>query len=253
LKDKLCYSGVKVISLLIVDEIKVMGDAIASSLSGRDDMEVKAVVTSIDEARKHLSNCDLIMISETIPEDDFYELLQIAKEHIPRIQVLSMGLPDVSSERSDHLKAGASGYWSKGESPADLILDVMENHLENSPGPKSLAVLRANIQRMGELATAMDHAARQSRSISNSLHAQIDEFRQEQRFSRSRGVSLDVLTSRQKEVLELVSQGLSNAEIAQELNIMVGTVKNHIHHILLKLGVDSRLEATMIFRTQRKR
>jgi DNA-binding NarL/FixJ family response regulator len=241
------------ISLLIVDEIKVMGNAIASSLSGRDDMEVKAVVTSIDEAKEHLVDCDLMMVSDTIPEDDFYELLEIAKEHNPRIQVLSMGLSEVPDELSDYIKAGASGYWSKGESPADLILEVLENHSETSSEQRTMAILRANMRRMGELAAAMDQAARQSRRISNSLHAQMDEFRQEQRIKGWRGMSLDVLTSRQKEVLEWVSQGLSNAEIADKLNIEVGTVKNHVHNILTKLGADTREDATRLFRTQRRR
>ena len=229
-----------------------MGNAIASSLSNRIDMEVKAVVISIEDAKKYLDDCDLMLVSDTIPEDDFDELLKIAKKHVPRIHVLTMGLPEISPNLSNHIQAGANGYWSKGESPADLILEVMEDHLETSPGQRSMAVLRANVRRMGELAVAMNRAAKQSRRISDSIHTQINEFHQEQRIKGRGWASLDSLTFRQREVLELVNQGLSNAEIAEKLNIEIGTVKNHIHQILTKLGVDTREEAASIFRSQRR-
>jgi DNA-binding NarL/FixJ family response regulator len=53
------------------------------------------------------------------------------------------------------------------------------------------------------------------------------------------------LTEREKEILRLVSQGLSNKAIAQDLSLSVGTVKVHVSHILDKLGVSNRTEATM--------
>jgi RNA polymerase sigma factor (sigma-70 family) len=59
--------------------------------------------------------------------------------------------------------------------------------------------------------------------------------------------TLESLTPREREILELISQGLSNQEIGERLTIEVGTVKNHVHNILYKLNVESRQEAAELF------
>ena len=61
------------------------------------------------------------------------------------------------------------------------------------------------------------------------------------------------LTAREREVLELLDRGLSNKEIARELCIQVSTVKNHVHHILEKLGVGRRSAAVARARRPRQR
>jgi DNA-binding NarL/FixJ family response regulator len=55
--------------------------------------------------------------------------------------------------------------------------------------------------------------------------------------------ALQELTPREREILALIARRLSNMEIAQELVVEVGTVKNHVHSVLKKLGVDNRYEA----------
>jgi DNA-binding NarL/FixJ family response regulator len=62
---------------------------------------------------------------------------------------------------------------------------------------------------------------------------------------------VDELTARELEILELVDAGLSNKEIAAHLAIEVATVKNHVHHILEKLGVHRRAEAVAVMRRSR--
>ena len=59
---------------------------------------------------------------------------------------------------------------------------------------------------------------------------------------------LHELTSREREVLSLIGAGYSNREIADELVIGWGTVKNHVHNILKKLETNSRHEAAAIYR-----
>ena len=62
-------------------------------------------------------------------------------------------------------------------------------------------------------------------------------------FPREDAERLRTLTPREREVLELVAHDLSNQEIAERLFIEVGTVKNHVHSILKKLNVNSRVDA----------
>jgi DNA-binding NarL/FixJ family response regulator len=59
-----------------------------------------------------------------------------------------------------------------------------------------------------------------------------------------------MLTSRQVEILDLLAEGLSNKQIAQRLSIQVQTVKNHVHSVLVKLGVNRRSEAVARMRKQ---
>jgi len=62
--------------------------------------------------------------------------------------------------------------------------------------------------------------------------------------------ALDELTAREREVVELLGEGLSNKEIASGLQIEVATVKNHVHNILDKLHVTRRAEAAALARRQ---
>jgi DNA-binding NarL/FixJ family response regulator len=60
------------------------------------------------------------------------------------------------------------------------------------------------------------------------------------------GQRFTLLTSREREIVLLISRGLSNSEIADTLSITHGTVKLHVHHILTKLGVRNRVQAVMV-------
>lgn len=64
-------------------------------------------------------------------------------------------------------------------------------------------------------------------------------------------VTLDVLTDRESETLELIASGMTNKQIARQLFVTVHTVKNHVHNMLTKLNVGSRLEAAGLLRAQR--
>jgi DNA-binding NarL/FixJ family response regulator len=71
-------------------------------------------------------------------------------------------------------------------------------------------------------------------------------------FVESRRTQLDELTAREYEVLTLINNGRTNRDIAGELVIEYGTVKNHVHNILAKLEVKSRHEAASIYRMEQQ-
>jgi DNA-binding NarL/FixJ family response regulator len=130
--------------------------------------------------------------------------------------VLALGLTEEKKRVLRYVEAGASGYILKDDSLEDLIEIVratQEGKVFVSP-----QIAAAMMERLSDLAQIFA-------GVENNL------------------TDTTTLTSREMEVLELISKGYTNQQIAQNLVIEVGTVKNHVHNILEKLNVNSRGEA----------
>ena len=134
-----------------------------------------------------------------------------------------MDRPDIAL---DFIEAGASGYILETES-ADTL------------------VSRIHSAARGEVIISPEMTAQIIKRISQiSLR-----YRRNGLSAVSNQNQLQSLSSREKQVLDLLSQGHTNDEIAQQLFITCGTVKNHVHHILKKLNVTNREQATSIYRS----
>jgi DNA-binding NarL/FixJ family response regulator len=112
------------------------------------------------------------------------------------------------------LRAGASGFVLKEAPPEEILAAI--HVVASGDALIAPAVTRAVIEELGRRPVRADLSAR-----------------------------LDDLTPREREVLELIAQGLSNAEIASTLVVGEGTVKTHVAHVLAKLGVRDRVQAVV--------
>jgi DNA-binding NarL/FixJ family response regulator len=131
-------------------------------------------------------------------------------------KVLALGLTEEKKRVLRYVEAGAAGYVLKDDSLEDLVKTVRA--VQDDEVPVSPKIASAMMERLSDLAQMFS-------DIENSV---TDEAG---------------LTSRELEVLELIGDNLTNQQIAEQLVIEVGTVKNHVHSILEKLNVSSRGEA----------
>ena len=156
---------------------------------------------------------DVAIVDLNLPrmsgQDAIRQIVTIA----PRTQVLVLTISVDEADVTDAVLAGACGYLLKDASAADIVTGVRAAATgESMVSPRMAKTL-------------------------------LDQLRERARGERR--PSLESLSPREREVLRLVVEGKDNAAIAEELFISPYTVKNHISNILLKLGVENRLQAAV--------
>jgi len=206
------------ISLLLVNEVRLMGNVIVAALEDEPDISVVSCVTTYDEALQAIREreVDVALVSTRLPDNGGLRLTSAIAEIAPSTKVLALGLTEEKKRVLRYVEAGASGYVLKDDSLEDLVEIVratQEGKVFVSP-----QIAAAMMERLSDLAQMFA-------GVENNL------------------TDTTALTSREMEVLELISKGYTNQQIAQNLVIEVGTVKNHVHNILEKLNVSSRGEA----------
>jgi DNA-binding NarL/FixJ family response regulator len=156
---------------------------------------------------------DIALVAASMKGTLTARLVQRLSEEAPYLKVIVFGLDNEPGEALEYIEAGAVGYIPKDKSFADLINLIEAVYQERTLCSSALAL--TVFARISELSHAKP-ASRMGRQVQ--------------------------LTTREKEVLSLIAENLSNKEIAGHLGITLNTVKNHVHHILEKFGVSYRRE-----------
>lgn len=212
-----CAKGcraVRVVRLILGDDHRLFADALADVLP-RHEVIVTARARSPQEVLAALASeqADMCLISGRWLNDDRLGHLRQVREHYPAVDlvILSEGSGSAKCDTGAALAIGAAAIVSQHEHVTDL-----------------LAVLRR--VRAGEL--AIDAAiAPQVARVSPLAVTYVDGL-------------LDLLTTREQEVLMLMADGKATKEIASALAITLHTARTHVQSVLVKLGVHSRLEAS---------
>jgi two-component system nitrate/nitrite response regulator NarL len=206
------------IRLLLVNEIRLMGNVIVAALEDAPDIQVIGCVTTADEALHviHETVVDVALVSTSLPDHGGLRLTSAIIEISPATKVLALGLTEEKKRVLRYIEAGASGYILQEDSLEDLVQIVRAiQQGKVFVSPQIAAAMMARLTDLAQMFTGIETNMTDTTS----------------------------LTSREVEVLELISRGCTNQQIAQQLVIEVGTVKNHVHNILEKLNVSSRGEA----------
>jgi DNA-binding NarL/FixJ family response regulator len=169
---------------------------------------------AVDMARRLRPS--IVLMDIRMPRLDGIEATRLLTADAEGIRVLiltTFGLDDYVYEA---LRAGASGFMLKDAPPEEL-----------------LAAIEVVARGDALIAPAV------TRSV-------IEEFVRRSPAARAPAPVLGGLTEREREVLELLARGMSNAEIAERLVVSAGTVKTHVAHVLGKLGLRDRVQAVIL-------
>ncbi|GIP56431.1 response regulator transcription factor [Paenibacillus sp. FSL W8-0186] len=200
------------VRVLVVDDHPHAREAIGEILSDDDSFEIIGYADNGDEAllQTELWMPDLILMDIHMPGKDGLETTREIKLKYPYVKIVLITVSDDAAHLFEALKQGAQGYLLKNLEPGTW-----------------LQYLRA---------VASDEAP-----LSSELAFRI---LQEFPLSKKNNSADHPLTSREREILDWVAKGLTNREIAKELQISDQTVKNHLKNILQKLHLENRVQLT---------
>ncbi|MFL6005569.1 MAG: response regulator [Gaiellaceae bacterium] len=208
------------VRVLIVDDQALVRTGFRMILEAEEDIDVVGEaadgVEAITEARR--LEPDVVLMDVRMPELDGIEATRrlLANGGAGDTKVVMLTTFDMDEYVFDALRAGASGFLLKDVPPERLI-----------DGIRAVA--------NGDALLAP--------SITRRL---IEEFVRSGPINASPPAGLGELTARELEVLQLIARGLSNAEIAKELFVSETTVKTHVAHVLMKLGLRDRVQAVVL-------
>jgi DNA-binding NarL/FixJ family response regulator len=198
--------------IMVVDDHPVFRMGLIALLSSIDGLEVVAqadsVASAIEAAERN--EVDVVMMDLNLGDESGVEATREIVARRPNVGVLVVTMVDDDDTVFAAMRAGARGYLLKGAGPVEI--------------ERALRAVAA-----GEVLLAPAIAANAVAMLTGSRRRGPDPF--------------PSLTDREREVLELVAEGLDNRRIAQRLALSEKTVRNHLSTVLTKLGVADRASA----------
>ncbi len=205
------------IKILIADDQELIRDSLRIVLAAKPDFSVDTAANGIEVVRAvRRDKPDVILMDIRMPEMDGVQCTQIIKENYPEIKIIILTTFDDDEYIYNALKHGASGYLLKGISADGLIEAIYKVYHGNAMINEDIA---------GKVVKMFSQMARENASV-----IAVDEE------------YINEITDSEWKVIGLVSKGLSNKEIAAELFLTEGSVRNYLSSVLKKLDLRDRTQ-----------
>ena len=202
------------IRVSIIENDRFLCETLRVVLNAKDKIEVLSIYLNGEDALEALPTLrpDIVLVDIDLGHKRMngIECITHLKSQLPDTQFLILTIFEDHQKVYDALSAGALGYVLKSDKPEKIIGAIQDLHDGGAPMSPSIA-----------------------RKIALSFNKE----------NQADPVQVALLTSREREVIELISKGRLEKEVASELNISVKTVKAHISNIYSKLQVRTRVEA----------
>jgi len=206
-----------VIRLLLVDDHEIVRRGLRELLEVESDLKVVAEAGSLDEALAlDIEEIDVAVLDVRLPDGSGVDLCRLLREKRPDLACLMLTSFADNEALSASVLAGARGYVLKNVRGDDLV-------------------------------GAIRRVAEGEMLLSND---QIERARERLRRQITEDIRLESLSAQESRILELLSEGLSNREIAEVMFLAEKTVKNYVSNLLAKLGFQRRTEAALFAQRQ---
>lgn len=205
----------KKIKILLIEDNRLLRDGINSIIKPQEDMVVIAASGNARNtiAKVKLLDPNVVLLDLGLRSQNSLHVVKVVKKIFPIAKIIVMDLAPVQEDILQFVKAGANGFILKDASLMDFLLTIRSV----SKGATVLPPLLVD----SLFSQTVDHAVKETKSkIKEAVR----------------------ITKREREVIELLSEGMSNKEIAHNMHVSTYTVKSHIHNIMEKLALHTRLE-----------
>jgi DNA-binding NarL/FixJ family response regulator len=206
--------------IAIVEDNKVIRESLAAYVHTDPDLQCVCTCGTAEEALEVLprQRPEVVLMDIQLPQLSGIECAARLKQLLPEVRIIMVTVYGDPEMIFKALRAGACGYLLKRCTPEELITAVRE--VQQGGAPMSREIARKVITHFQALPQAPDPAA-----------------------------EVENLSPREREILDLLTQGFSDKEIADRLGVKHGTVRWHLQHVYEKLHVRSRTEAALKFRS----
>lgn len=197
------------ITICIIEDIEEIQRGLKSIIESDARFKLLGCFTTAETAIAELPllNPEIVIADINLPGKSGIDCVQEIKRTNAKMQFIMFTIYEDNDQVFEALKAGASGYILKNTAPDKIIESVIE--LYEGGSPMSPKIARKVLNTFSQTKTSVD----------------------------------ELISKREKEVLELLSKGYLYKEIADKLNISFSTVKRHLNHIYQKLQVQNKTEA----------
>jgi DNA-binding NarL/FixJ family response regulator len=212
---------VKIARVLVIHEQRIVAETLARRLEGEEDIRVVGIATSGPAARSSAASLGpdvAVLVTESAPESSTIALIGHLVGRDPSVRVVAVLDVDDGLAATEVIRAGADAVMTSDDAAANLVTAIF-------------AVMQGHGWVLPRLLGDVLRELRASSPPPNEYDRR-----------------LDLLTAREREVLQRMVAGWDHATIAQDLVVSVNTVRTHSQRILGKLEVHSGLEAVSVVR-----
>jgi len=205
----------KKIRLLVIEDNRLLRDGITAMLKEQPDLIVAASLGTGENILRKIRALKLsvVLLDLGLRSQNSLEIVRSIKKKAGEVKIIVMDLVPTQADILEFVKAGVSGFILKDATVNDFLKTIRSVARGEKVLPSHLA---------------------------GSLFSQIVEHAVNGRASRL--IESVRMTRRERQVIELIADGLTNKEIAQALHLSTYTVKSHVHNILEKLAMHTRVQ-----------
>jgi|SRR6185369_10454759 len=210
------------VSVFLLAENRLLREALARILNKKNNITVVGASSYSPNIESVLGSlCPDVLLFDPLDWNLCLTLIRHLRDSMPALKIIMIGMEADGDLLLRAVREGIAGYLLKDAPAVEVAAAVRSVANNNAVCPQELCQV------------LFDYVSRQRARLPNlAIKQQLG------------------LTRREQQLVELISRGLTNKEIAMELGLSEQTIKNHIHRVLRKVGVSDRLEAVEMCRTQ---